>query len=891
MKNDSDNAVAYSYRGLNYSYLEEYEKAFADHSKAIELNPNLDLAYANRGLSYLGQTAIFSSKEEEKKTANKPENIKKAIADLTESLYLNSESTRNSSRSRELDRIDKLARELEKSLQNISQTEIEKELRQLPLEITSSSLAKEKQVEKSTILGDNFSSLGYFQLSDSTLQEALSLASNLESSDESTFNILMSLGKNQAGLSQEKQKKILPISTIIGIVEEKKWRNAETQQNPFQQASAYYKKASEVSISEIDFLKAEISYLNLLSDNKIYWQETTGYVRNNLKVLDVEDQDFIQEIADGIEELEFNLIKEIEQEINVSTQAVYSRITDLPLTDDSTNLLIDFSEVLVRSGKNDADTIKVLETAIAKANKLNDVEGEALSLYNLALLYEQRQELNKAIEVTEKGLNLVDKKQHTKINSYLHRILGRLSIAQGKTAVGITEYEESLEKIAAFPDLFEIADLESITREYVNVLLSYNPSSSQLQKAREAMEFLKIVNANDSFIRTVDDSETSVPIDEIDPSAAVIYPIILEDRLEVIVTLPGKPLLHYTVAHITKGEIDNTVRKLRLRSLSNPGFAEEIRQARGNPQANTEIEQLKQSQEESIQQDILFEASRLYSWLIEPVEADLRTSKVKTLVFVLDGSLRSIPMALLYDQKEEKYLIEKDYNIVSSYGLQLTAPQPLQRQPIKILAAGATSNFTELSFPAIPQVDNELKAIKSFFGQSEILLNDEFTEISLEQKLQKSDFSVVHLATHGQSGSTAEQTFVLSGATQGDRIIDSRQFANLLQNANRQRSKPIELLIFSVDIGGSAFSNQGNYDLAEIAIKNGVRSTIAPLWSIDDNATANLMEKFYQNLAADTQIGGAEALRKAQLDLLVAEDSRYRHPFYWASFVWRGNWL
>ena len=101
----------------------------------------------------------------------------------------------------------------------------------------------------------------------------------------------------------------------------------------------------------------------------------------------------------------------------------------------------------------------------------------------------------------------------------------------------------------------------------------------------------------------------------------------------------------------------------------------------------------------------------MYRWLIEPAEADLQASGVKTLVFVLDGSLRNIPMSLLYDQKEQKYLIEKDYNIALTSGLQLTSPQPLQRQPIKVLAAGVTSDFPAYRFPAIPKVEDELKTI------------------------------------------------------------------------------------------------------------------------------------------------------------------------------------
>ena len=154
-------------------------------------------------------------------------------------------------------------------------------------------------------------------------------------------------------------------------------------------------------------------------------------------------------------------------------------------------------------------------------------------------------------------------------------------------------------------------------------------------------------------------------------------------------------------------------------------------------------------------------------------------------------------MSVLYDQKKQEYLIQKDYNIALSSGLQLTAPKPLKRQPIKVLAAGVTRDFPKYSFPPIPKVADELEAIKSIFGNSEILLNQDFTQSSLQQKLQESDFPVVHLATHGQFGSTSDQTFILSGAEQGNPLINVNQFDNLLRVGSLRRSQPIELLVLS----------------------------------------------------------------------------------------------
>ncbi|MEL6502431.1 MAG: CHAT domain-containing protein, partial [Cyanobacteria bacterium J06623_1] len=116
------------------------------------------------------------------------------------------------------------------------------------------------------------------------------------------------------------------------------------------------------------------------------------------------------------------------------------------------------------------------------------------------------------------------------------------------------------------------------------------------------------------------------------------------------------------------------------------------------------------------------------------------------------------------------------------------------------------------------------------------------------------------------------------------------QFDNLLRAGSLRRSKPIELLVLSA-CNTAQGDNEAILGLAGVAVRAGARSTIATLWSADDEATANLMGKFYTNLSQDNEISKARALRQAQLQLLAESDSQYRHPFYWAPFVLVGNWL
>jgi CHAT domain-containing protein len=54
------------------------------------------------------------------------------------------------------------------------------------------------------------------------------------------------------------------------------------------------------------------------------------------------------------------------------------------------------------------------------------------------------------------------------------------------------------------------------------------------------------------------------------------------------------------------------------------------------------------------------------------------------------------------------------------------------------------------------------------------------------------------------------------------------------------------------------------------------------LWSVEDNATTELMQVFYQHLLhGESKV---QALRAAQCQLLHSLSSSYAHPYFWAAF-------
>lgn len=509
-------------------------------------------------------------------------------------------------------------------------------------------------------------------------------------------------------------------------------------------------------------------------------------------------------------------------------------------------------------------TSQLLARAIQQARMLKDQTAESYALGELGRLYEQTQQWAEAQKLTQEALSLAQAINADQIAYRWQWQLGRILKQQGEgkgtvsttMPQAIAAYTEAVhtlqslrsDLVAINPDVqFSFREtIEPVYRELVELLLQSEPSPKNLETARSVIESLQLAEL-DNFFREACLKAKPEQIDKVDPTAAVIYPIILPDRLAVIASLPGQPLRYYQT-QLSQSEVESILSQL-LQSLS-PALSSKQR--------------LRLSQQ-------------VYGWLIQPAEADLAKTKVKTLVFVLDGSLRNIPMAALHDGKQ--YLVEK-YSIALSPGLQLLEPRSLVRERLRVLTAGLTE--ARQGFSPLPAVESELNQIASEVS-AKVLLNQQFLKTTLENQIKAAPFPVIHLATHGQFSSKAEDTFLLTW----DGRVKVKELDELLRGRERENTNPIELLVLSACQTATG-DKRAALGLAGLAVRSGARSTLATLWSVRDESTAKLMVEFYRQLT-QTQVSKAEALRQAQLALLKTPD--YELPFYWAPFVLVGNWL
>ncbi|RUR88428.1 hypothetical protein DSM107007_10530 [Nostoc sp. PCC 7120 = FACHB-418] len=568
-------------------------------------------------------------------------------------------------------------------------------------------------------------------------------------------------------------------------------------------------------------------------------------------------------------------------EVAALIPAIQDQINQLPPSRAAIYAEINFAQSLMKltssenQGRNKnvplapstQDVAKLLATTIQQSRSLDDKRAEAYAILSLGNLYEQNQQWSEANSLTQQALILAQASNASDIIYRLQWQLGRLLWAQKDISGAIAAYDAAVESLKSLrSDLvavnqdvqFNFRDsVEPIYRQSVELLLSSQPEKVNekiLDKARQRIEALQLAELDNFFREACLQGETVLldqVVDQDNPTAAILYPIILRRQIQVIVKIPHKPLQLYST-NVEQKEVDKVLSELR-ENLVRPTASKAVKT----------------------------QSQQVYDWLIKPIESELAASGVKTLVFVPDGLLRNLPLGALYDGQQ--YLIEK-YAIALSVGLQLLDPKPLQRGDLRALTAGLTQpppNYP--NFAPLPAIKSEVDLIASAGVSITSLFDQQFTREALEKEVNTVSFNVVHLATHGQFSSRAENTFILAS----DGPINVTQFDTLLRGQEQIRPSAVELLVLSA-CQTAAGDNRAALGLAGAAVRAGARSTVASLWQIDDESTALLVGDFYRELK-NNNITKAEALRRAQLKLL--QHPNYSAPSYWSAYVLIGNWL
>jgi len=560
-----------------------------------------------------------------------------------------------------------------------------------------------------------------------------------------------------------------------------------------------------------------------------------------------------------------------EKEALVELDRALEQAKALPPSHEKAYVFISISRLYSRlAGSPGLETDKLEQRAYQAlneaANVAESVEDDRAMSYAygyLGSLYEQEGRTEDAMRYTHMALQRLQEIQAPEVRYRWEWQEARLLRTEGNADAAINAYQRAVSDLQSIrPELVAgymgrhgdfreetgqlYLDLVDLLLKRADTHAGTPAGQADLREVRSTVELLKGAELADYFR---DDCVASLKakttgIDSLGEHTAAIYPIILPDRLEILLSLPDG-MKHYSV----------------------PVGAAELNEGINSFRALLEKRTTNQYRRNAMQID---------AWLIQPLDKDLQAQNIDTLVFVPDGALRTIPLAALYDGKD--FLIAR-YAVATIPGLTLTDPRPLPRENIQLLVAGLTDSVQ--GFPPLPNVGKEITQIHELYG-GVLLENSSFTLSNFQKDLGERPYSIVHVASHGKFQKDAQNTFLLT--------YDGKLSMDTLQGdmaSTTYRQQPVELLTLSA-CQTAVGDDKAALGLGGVAVKAGARSALATLWYINDQASSILITDFYGDLRKPG-VSKAKALQQAQLKLL--KDHRYDHPSYWSPFLLIGNWL
>jgi CHAT domain-containing protein len=447
-----------------------------------------------------------------------------------------------------------------------------------------------------------------------------------------------------------------------------------------------------------------------------------------------------------------------------------------------------------------------------------------------------------------RGLSKDEQKSYLSTIDKAYRNLADLLLKQDRILEALQVLD--LLKVQELEDYFKNIKGSDRSAQGVRVLEPEKAISSQLLTIsnEKAPELNRQLANNIQQLPKTEINKVPDYLQQIPQGTVLLYPLILSDRLEIILFSPNTIPISRTVK-ISEKELESLITDL------NTGLATKI---------DTE--------------DVQESAIKLYDLLIKPIAKELVEAKATTILYAPDGKLRYIPLAALYDGKQwlaEKYRIS---NLIA-YTLTDFSAKPKYEPNILAGAFGGKAGEQKFGQKALPATLTEVQAIANSFQDSVTLTEDKFSRQAIESQFK--NHNILHLATHAQFNTgTPDNSFIIFG--NGDKIK--------LNEISEWQIPNIDLIILSACQTGVGKLGDGveilgfGYQVQ----KAGAKNAIASLWSVNDEGTQALMEAFYRELKKG-DVTSTEALHRAQVALI--KSPKYNHPNYWSAFFAIGNGL
>jgi CHAT domain-containing protein/Flp pilus assembly protein TadD len=747
---------------------------------------------------------------------------------------------------------------------------------QKAIELYQQALAIQKQIghrygEATSLnnLGLAYNNIGQYQKAIEFYQQALAIKKQIDDREGESIS-LNNLGLASDNLGQY-QKAIAFYQQALAIKKQIGDRNGEARSlnnlgaiyknlGQYQKAIDFYQQALAIKkqIGDRDGEATSLNNLGLVHDYLGHYQKAIDFYQQALAIAKQIGESSIEARSLNNLGAAYDRLRQYQKAIDFYRQALemQEKIGDRQGEARSLNNL----GVAYKNIRQYPRAIDLHQQSLAIKKQIGDRQGEATSLNNLGvdfnqlgqteisiLFYKQSVNVFESMRQSLKGLREEEQQSFTNTIASSYRNLADLLLKQGRIMEALQVLD--LLKVQELEDYFKNIKGSDRSTQGVRLLEPEKAISNKLL----AISFENSPEINSQLankIQQLPKSEINkVPdyLQKISQGTALLYPLILSDRLEIILFSPNTLPISRTVK-ISQKELETLVTDFRAGLLD----------------AGSE--------------DVKEPAVKLYNILIKPIEAELIQTKTTTILYAPDGILRYIPLAALYDGKQwlaEKYRI----NNLISYSLFDFAPN-LKTQP-NILAGAFGGKYGERKFGqnALPATIKEVQAIANSFNNSVPLIEEQFSRQAIEAKFK--NHNILHLATHAEFNiGVPDNSFIIFG--NGDKVrlneITDWQIPNIDLIVLSACQTGVGKLGDGVEILGFGYQVQ----------KAGAKNAIASLWSVNDEGTQALMEAFYNELKKG-DVTPTEALNRAQVALI--KSPKYNHPNYWSAFFEIGNGL
>ena len=298
---------------------------------------------------------------------------------------------------------------------------------------------------------------------------------------------------------------------------------------------------------------------------------------------------------------------------------------------------------------------------------------------------------------------------------------------------------------------------------------------------------------------------------------------------------------------------------------------------------------LKQN-DETAQADTGRLARELYDLLIKPIFNQI--DPARDVCIIPNKILFYLPFAALISPDAKPFLAEFNIFYAPSANVFLFCSENAQKKGTateETLLSVGNPAFDSKEYEGLrdlPSAKIEARDIAVFYDKPKTLFDEEATKATFQDSMR--NVEIIHFAGHyvvvQDAPLSSSLLLAKNGKDPGENILTNSELIG-------EDLPRVKLVVLSACQTGveSYYNGEGLIGLSRTFLAAGVPLVVASQWAVDSNATAVLMKKFHFYRRQE-KMSTTAALRRAQIEMIEAQNGRFREPYYWAGFAAFGGY-